>query len=174
MTVLAAFLKFYNNLTAIDIIRNLAAKLFTIMIDIKAFWFIVAVTLMCFSNIFYVGKVWSKSSSGNIRYDHYLLWTYDVFFGNWETINPEEEVLIWLKAVFVLFTILFPILVMNILIALITDSYSNAQINEKCDDSRQKLDLIIEIIESRLYILKCCRKRLKIEDTDFAVGLGDI
>ena len=103
-----------------------------------------------------MSKVWYNTYPGAQSYRDYLIYTYDVFFGNWKSIDPEESDLRALVFIFVLFTVLFPIIIMNLLIALLNESYEDTPPNA---DFGIKLDMILEIIESRMLCRRLCKKK---------------
>jgi hypothetical protein len=85
-----------------------------------------------------------------------MLHHYDVFFGNWQAIDPQESDLRALLLIFFLFTVLFPIIIMNLLIALLNESYEDTPTNA---DFGIKLDMILEIIESRMLCRRLFKKK---------------
>jgi hypothetical protein len=57
---------------------------------------------------------------------------------------PLDRNLKWLSFVFIAFAIIFPLVLFNSLIALITDIYAEHKMNEKAEDTRDKIVLVIE------------------------------
>lgn len=57
---------------------------------------------------------------------------------------PKDRNLKWLSFVFMAFAIIFPLVLFNSLIALITDIYAEHKMNEKAEDTRDKIVLVIE------------------------------
>jgi hypothetical protein len=100
--------------------------------------------------------VWYNTYPDAQSYRDYLIYTYDVFFGNWQAIDPQESDLRALVLIFVLFTVLFPIIIMNLLIALLNESYEDTPPNA---DFGIKLDMILEIIESRMLCRRLFKKK---------------
>ena len=86
-----------------------------------------------------------------------------MFFGTWEYGSPDDPALEPLMLIFVVFTILFPIIIFNLLIALITDSYTKAIKNNTSDDAKIKLEMILEVMELRIFKKKftgwCLKKK---------------
>jgi hypothetical protein len=103
-----------------------------------------------------VAKVWYNTYPDTQSYRDYLIYTFDVFFGNWQAIDLQESDLRALVLIFVLLTVLFPIIIMNLLIALLNEFYEDTPPNA---DFGIKLDMILKIIESRMLCRRLFKKK---------------
>ena len=94
LSFLFQVLKFYLNLKAMDSIRKLSNKIFTIIYEIKAFFLIVLLFLIAMTNIFYVTNFYYEQASG---WDGYLFETYYIFFGAFGDPNPQHATENWVN-----------------------------------------------------------------------------
>ena len=103
----------------------------------------------CFAVIFYLMRMWSLQEAASEGEDGaefiaYWLWTYDVAFKNWtedHQIAPADRNLIWTcRIYFLLFTMLFPLLILNMFIAILQDNYDLIRLTSKANENNYKLE----------------------------------
>ena len=154
---------------------------------------------MGFSVVFYSGRVYhnrEEQDGNNPSIWTYTLYTFDILFSNWQSMVPIDDNLRWFSIIFVIFTIYFPVIFLNVLIALVNDNYYTYKENEKAEDTRAKIMLIIELLSLQLYkqdikarfkgfYMKFCKKKkeslndtmsmkLKTADLNASTMNGDI
>lgn len=167
LALMFAFLKFYRNLNYIDSMRELASKLSPIFEGILPFMIILIVWLIAYSMIFYVSKFYDSPDTVNFQgYAWYLLYTYDILFATWETGTPPNQELLWINVLFLVFTILFPVVLFNLLVAIITDIYNDEVENYRAKNSKLKLENVLEILELRYFVVTLFFGRPKGEQAD--------
>lgn len=156
------FLKLWIDQNYINFIRAFNKNLIRVLNSIGAFFIIIILFLLCFGEIFYTSKFYLDNDYGNSYFD-YIMVTYDIFFGNWGPGTFEDPKLQWIYVIFLIFTVLFPILVFNILIAIVDDAYHKNDETLESDDCKDKITFILEVIEIRSilykFLLKCCTKK---------------
>jgi hypothetical protein len=103
--------------------RDLNSSLTTILQDIKAFVSMFTIFVMGFANVFYALNFYAgNKDEPNVWW--YFFYTYDMFYANWEWGSPVNEDILWPgNIIFIIFVILFPIIMFNLLIALVVGSY---------------------------------------------------
>lgn len=167
-------LKLYFDLNIINFMRQFSYKFFRILSDIKAFFQVIIIFLFGFNQIFYVSNFFDYIDA-DINYLEYLLRTYGIFFSQWET--PHLKNNSFTGIVFILFTILFPIIIFNILIAMVGTSYQESMQNEMDNDGKIVLNLIQSSVDKKILIndkicktlcrLWCCGRLRKTISEDF-------
>jgi len=115
--------------------------------------------ILYYTNITYVNKWYTGES-----YFNNILNSYDYAFGNFSLIDEEKD--LELKyLIHVLFSIVFAIIVTNILITKVGEAYSQVRQTRKLVQTQRKIGLIIKAID---YIqlfrvcseaLRCCKKK---------------
>lgn len=151
--------------------RDLNSSLSTILFDIKAFVSMFTIFVMGFANVFYAMDFYQgNQDKSNVWW--YFFYTYDMFYANWEWGSPPDEDLLWPgNIIFVIFVILFPIIMFNLLIALVVGSYQRHMENLLNDDNKRKMNMIIDVIEMKLILNRlrdkwCCKKAPVVESED--------
>ena len=158
--------KFYLNLAAVNQIRHLSNKIFDITYGIRAFFVIVLLFLVGFTNIFYVMDFFEGTATA---WGGYALQTYYIFFGAFSDPSPKSTNANWIYVIWGGFTVVFTIVVFNVLVALVTDKYAYLVENEKRIDNMLKLGMIIEVCQFRRTLLEgvnrfiLCRKKKNFE-----------
>ena len=155
VTQFLQFFKLFSNLKAIDSFRQFANKIVRVILSLYAFFIIVALFLLCFTNIFYVTDFYQGEDS-KPDWWLYLMYTYYIFFAAWTDPSPPSN-FEWVKFFFVVFTILFTIVVFNILIAILSDQWAELTDKNQIDDNRDILAMLSEVIEMRVWVIKNCR-----------------
>ena len=145
--------KFYFNLGVFDFIRSLSSTQIDILQAIVAYFVIVILFIIAFSNMFYISKFWNgrglETDWGKRNFGQYFMWTADVIFGNWDEGSPETDDLIWINLIFIILSFLFTIIVANVLIALVCDNFLQSIENKTSNDNKSKLKYVIEVIKIR-------------------------
>ena len=163
VTILLQTTKFYLNLKAVDFIRALSNKIFGITRKILPFFIIVVIFLLCFTNIFYVSELFYGTTSS---WFGYLMQTYYIFFAAWSQPTPRTPNMDWVISLWILFTVVFTIVIFNVLIALVTEAYEDLVSDNVRIDNQTKLAMIIETVLFRRVwdgIKRCacgCRRRV--------------
>lgn len=150
------FVKLYNNLKVLDLFRNLSNSIFIILGDIKSFLALFLIFIAAFTNIFYVESITKSISENNIQNDignsigflvylNYFFSSYEYIFGNWDDHSTPGKVPIVLVYHF-MYSFLFGIIMVNILIAIVSDSFSRVGSNEEGINTYQKIELIRDAI----------------------------
>lgn len=143
ITILLQTTKFYLNLKAVDFIRALSNKIFGITRRILPFFIIVVIFLLCFTNIFYVSELFYGTTTS---WPGYLMQTYYIFFAAWATPTPRTTDMDWVISLWILFTVVFTIVIFNVLIALVTEAYEELVSDNIRIDNQTKLAMIIETV----------------------------
>merc|ERR1712232_683228 len=81
----------------------------------------------------------------------YALQTYYIFFAAWSDPAPESTKSNWIYSLWVIFTVIFTIVIFNVLIALVTNVYSDLDDNKVAIETREKLVMIVEVCQFRVY-----------------------
>lgn len=164
IVVLFGFTKLWLQMNYIDLIRQFNSNIIRVLGSIKAFLVIVMMFVLCFAEVFFVSEFYHDNDYGT-GFGDYCMVAYDVFFANWGASSMPEEFdhLQWFYyLVFLLFTLLFPILVFNILIALVDDAYHQNDDNILSDDCREKIQMSLQVSDKKSIINKiffgCCHK----------------
>lgn len=105
-----------------------------ILSDMKGFIIIITMIILGFSLIFYE----FERDEGN--YQSYLLSTYGLLYGNYDTDNLDLSATLVL--VFILF--LLSVVLLNLLIAIMGDSYDKVQERRILTDSKERIEMILE------------------------------
>lgn len=153
-------IKFYFNLKTVDFVRDLTNKIFDIIYAINAFLFVMVIFLLCFTNVFYVNYFIAPD---NKTWLQYLLQTYYILFGAFEDPSPYAPGEGWVWSVWSIFTIIFTIVLFNLLIVLINGKYEKLVENNTRTNTREQLGLVIEVCQLRVtiqkYYLKFCLRK---------------
>lgn len=91
------------------------------------------------------------------------MWAYDYSFGGWEIRSMPDKDLSWIVIFHILFTFFFSIIMVNVLIAIVSESYAQVDQNRTAYDIKEKFDTTVEGIEMdknlfRFFRCKCFRK----------------
>lgn len=164
-TLFFAVVKLYLNFNIISLIAKLSTKLFDIIGDIFVFLCFLAIWVVIFASLFYASR-WNSSMESDVEsrtYGYYLLWTYDMQYAGWNRGEPVENALLWIYSFWIIFTIVFPIILFNLIIALLTTSYENTKQKEDSGDSQRKLESILEVMDSKQLFgkQKCIKRKQK-------------
>ena len=164
ITLCCGFQKLYNNLQTIDTFRQLTNALYEIFDKIKAFMIQFVLALIYYSNITYVSRFYNDKQilqSQNYHWLHYVLYSYDYSFGNWDSASPEDTNLQWITLIHCLYSFFFGIIMCNVLITLVSEAFMYASDNEKSIETTLKMKLIIESLEWSMLISKIDNKKRK-------------
>jgi Na+/melibiose symporter-like transporter len=87
-----------------------------------------------------------------------LLYTYYIFFAAWDSPSPISKDLQWVWGMWALVTVVFTIVMFNVLIAVIEKSYKDLVAEDALVETTEKLEMILEICELRILLYKffCC------------------
>ena len=153
ISLLLQTFKLVLNLRAIDFIRMFGSKLVRLIYSLFAFFIIVALFLLCFTNIFYITEFYyDEEDQQQNTWGRYFIQTYFIFFAAWIEPTIRSSGFYWVKILFVLFTILFTVVVFNILIAILSNVWGDLMAENQMDDNVQKLDMVNEVIEMRVWL----------------------
>ena len=149
--------KLYQELRVIDRIRFLSQNLYLILFDIQPYLFIIFFFTLCFANLFFSAKFWSErepnySTLTPGSFYLYLLYTWDMLFGNYEAGTPHDFSLYWIMAVFIFVQILMSLIIVNNLIALVGKSFDDYISNKDAHDTEDKIQMIIDAIEMKVFL----------------------
>ena len=72
--------------------------------------------------------------------------TYYIFFAAWATPTPRTTDMEWVISLWILFTVVFTIVIFNVLIALVTEAYEDLVSDNVRIDNQTKLAMIIETV----------------------------
>jgi len=156
LTLLAGTVKVYFNMNALDFMRDLSSSLQKIFYDCRWFAFMCAIFILSFANIFYVTNFYKQANCAESCPETagcdkdgpvwYLWYTYDQFFGNWNWGSPPKEDILWpITFIFVVYVFIFPVVLVNLLVSLVTGSYEEHMENLLSDDNKRKIQLIIDV-----------------------------
>merc|ERR1711975_111172 len=120
--------------------RDLNSALVSIILSIRGFVSMFVIFVVGFANVFYCLQFYYgvQAKSGPVTIYWYLFYTYDMFHGNWEWGSPPNEEVLWTgNIIFLIFVVLFPIVMFNILIALVVGSFEEHNANLLSDDNKR-------------------------------------
>ena len=111
--------------------------------------------LVCFTNIFWLTKFYSNEDRAEEDeleqgWGYYLLYTYYIFFAAWESPSPITKDLQWIWGMWALVTLVFTVVMFNVLIAVIESSYKNLVMDDPKVETMEKLEMILEICQFRI------------------------
>ena len=130
--------------------RYLVKLFFKVLYDILPFLFILFYSILAFALVFR-----SFESDQNEKFFNHLTNSYIIIIGSWDfPKNPNFDALIVLFA-----TMLNPIITLNLLIAIMGDTYNEVKENEPVADSQELLTMIVEI-ETLMYWKREINERL--------------
>lgn len=117
------------------------------------FLFVFVGTIVCFSNIFYVSRFYNENSvypeSQTRHYGLYMLWAYDYTFGNIPLATPEDVNLRWIMIFQFIYSFIYGVIMVNLLIALVNNYWEECQHNHKqrAFENLIKVQLMSEYME---------------------------
>ena len=164
--------RLYLQLAVFSDIRKFSYKLLYVISDLKAFWVFMLIPLITFSIIFYVTDFWGNDPyEGKVyMFLGYFMMTYEAMLASWDIPAMEDKPthIYSILLLFIGFTVLFTIILFNLLIAIVTNSYEDAIINEDSNDTKTVLSLNILNFEFNKihlqmfqFFKRCfCKKRL--------------
>jgi hypothetical protein len=132
--------------------RNLTASVRKVIVDIKGFGVLFCLFLFTFANIYYVTSFFSEAQAleetnaagdtvmlpNRQNYAWYILYTFNIFFGNWDYASPQIPDLFWVNFLFFALTVLFTIMMFNVLIAMVEHSYESSLESMENDDNKRQ------------------------------------
>lgn len=121
--------------------RYMINLLIEIFKDIRSFVILLFYTTFAFSIMFYANE-----ENSDLKFGDYLSSSYTINLGAFETDNYDS--LQWL--IFCLATLVNPIIMLNLLIAILGDTFSNVQDNMIVADKKELAEVILDI-ESLMY-----------------------
>mmetsp|Transcript_13166 Transcript_13166/g.15480 ORF Transcript_13166/g.15480 Transcript_13166/m.15480 type:complete len:420 (+) Transcript_13166:150-1409(+) len=148
ITIALLHLKFLGMLKTIN--KKLAT--FTLAIakitrDISWYLFILVLVVITFSQMFYALLVpadcYGKPSDGNCTPAGYMLMVYTILLGNFDLGEFKTDLSM---SLFIFFTVVVVIVLLNVLIAIISDSYDRCAHNSKALFGRSRILLVAEIV----------------------------
>lgn len=147
--IIAGFMKLNRNLEALDNFRHLSYALFKIFVDLKIYLFLGGLFIVFFSMIFYNSEFLDNDliKGHELRYYEYMLSTYEYVFGNWAYVDPNDLDMKSIILLHIVFSFVFGVVFVNILIAIVSDSFSNIQMEKRSVSTYLKLELIRDGID---------------------------
>jgi hypothetical protein len=132
--------------------RNLTASVRKVIVDIKGFGVLFGLFLFTFANIYYVTNFYNQTQAleetnaagdtvtvpSRQNYAWYILYTFNIFFGNWDYASPEIADFFWVNFLFFALTVLFTIMMFNVLIAMVEHSYESSLESMENDDNKRQ------------------------------------
>lgn len=165
VAIVSGFICLYNNLKVVSAFRKFSHALWKIMVDIKAFLVIFTLMIFVASNIFYVSKFYNQRDTypddTEATYKDYVLWSYDYIFGTWTIGTPKNRNLEWIELFHVGYSFIFGVIMVNVLIAIVTNSFQVMIDKEKPLDTLLKVSLVIDSMELQYFYQKFI-KRIRI------------
>lgn len=153
------WIKFLNYLTIFKPLRYLIKMLSEIMNDIQAFIIILFTAMLAYAQISYAlqGNIDSSDSSYK-SFTYELRFSYAFAYGE----LPSYKTTPWLEFfIFFLFSFFMPLVLLNMLVAIMGDSYARVQANAIAADCRQLAELELELDELvNLYYTKFYPEKL--------------
>lgn len=152
IALLLGFIKLYKNLEVQDEFRHLSYALFKIISDQKIYMFLAFQFITSFSMIFFVTKFNdNKEIKGHEKqYYLYTLSSYEYVFGNWESVNPDDLDARWLIILHVQFSFVFGVIFVNVLIAIVSDSFAAVQTDKRSISTFLKIELIRDAMDLKI------------------------
>jgi len=144
---LVVWLRIFNQLQVFDPVRYLIKMIMEIIIDIQSFMLILILAMVAYAHISYLTK-----EAGNVNEE--IKESYVLAFGELGN-YPDFDFLRFF--IFILFTLFVPLLLMNMLIAIMSDAYERVQANAMSADYRSMAQMLQEMEEVMNYILHVFR-----------------
>lgn len=109
-----------------------------------------------YSVITYVTRFYAKNDIYPEEHDqtflHYLLFSFDYVFGNYDPSSPEDLNLRWIIGIHIGYAFTFGIVMTNVLIAIVNEGYLISKRNSRQVDTGLKIGLVIEAIEFSMLV----------------------
>lgn len=148
-------------------LRHLIKMILEIIMDMISFMVVISVSIFVLTLLMYQSRALAQ---GDITFPEALLQMYALAIGTWDYSNYSGFTNIFF---FVIATILQPLLLLNMLIALMNDSYSRVQGERTAYDAREKVIMMYEITSASVQFIKlkgklndwiiryccCCQRR---------------
>lgn len=132
----------------IDAIRTFTYRLTKVFFDARILFFLCAVCWFGFVQIYFVYAQYQnfmEESLSDISYYDYIWNVYNIFFGNWD--NPD---LSYFTIYFFCITVLLCVVMMNVLIVVIGESFTESKAILEGIDNIVKLENILEFFNARV------------------------
>eukprot|EP00347_Sterkiella_histriomuscorum_P006093 403354093 len=154
LTIMALLLRGMSHLRIFDNLRYLINMVIEIMKDMSSFMILLIYWIFGINIVFFQLFLNKKISSAEIGEGHeegqnleYFLenlkMTYRLAFGDF---SPDEYTsLEWL--VFILSSVFIPLVLFNLIIAIMGDTYDRVQTSAKCVDLKEQANLVLEVEE---------------------------
>mmetsp|Transcript_22567 Transcript_22567/g.19560 ORF Transcript_22567/g.19560 Transcript_22567/m.19560 type:complete len:360 (+) Transcript_22567:1882-2961(+) len=128
--------------------RTLIRIMIDMFRDIKYFLLIMGMIIMGFSLIFY--QFFDDTSYGDE-----LIFVYNILYGDFDISRHSPSG----KIFFAIVSFILSVILLNFIIAIMTDSYEKVQEKNTLADTKEKVSLILEAIVMRKSFDSCCVKR---------------
>ena len=161
LSILLWYTKLLTLLRIIDQLRRFIRMIFEIIRDGASFTVVIFTYMFAFTTLMYQSRKLSDDDE-NLDFSSVALETYTFAIGNYDTSNYSGVTMPF----FIMGTILMPLILLNMLIALMGNTYNAATENAVAIDTKEKISMISEIASTviqfrKLFRLLLCRTKRK-------------
>lgn len=113
--------------------------------DMRYFILVLLITIIAFANSYFtISRANDDENEFASTYIDALLYSYEMALGNWDLGSMGEVALPYAYILFVIATLFNTIIMLNLLIAIISDTYARVQEKRDCAQYQEKARLIFE------------------------------
>ena len=161
LAIVLAYTKFLVLLRVVDQLRYLIRMLLEILKDSLSFFALTGLYIMAFTLVFHLNKTTAlESGDEQSALAQNLLDVYLLLFGDWDMANYSKTAV----GFFVLVTLLLTLILLNMIIAIMGDTFDRVQDNLTVFDLKEKLLMIQEVTavsSSASRLLGCLKRETK-------------
>jgi len=162
VTLLFHYTKWFLFFRVFDQTRKLIRICVEIIRDIRSFVMLLVFVIVGFSIMFF------QFDNGEVDYPHRLLKVYEMLYGAFETSELSDSQIFY----FVVVMAILAVILLNLLVAIMGDTYQGVQAKALLTDSKERVGLILEAIIMRRVADNFCKKRQKKERKRFTSKLS--
>ena len=173
LSLFFGLLKIQNNFIMIDHVATMSQKIPMIQFEPKFLTFMIIIFLFVFAfcSIWYAAAFYNDDTADlSNSYWYYWLWTYNMLFAGWNYASPTKDRLQWMYCLFIIFTLIFPIVLFNWLIAILSDSNEDAKDLAPSQNTLRQLILCSESMQLRTSYNKKTGKYMRVHNERQAVA----
>mmetsp|Transcript_22437 Transcript_22437/g.19368 ORF Transcript_22437/g.19368 Transcript_22437/m.19368 type:complete len:258 (-) Transcript_22437:344-1117(-) len=139
ITILLNYTKWIGYARVFDQTRRLIRIIVEIVSDMRSFIFMLLFIIFGFSIIFF------QFDDASEDYEDSLLFTYEIMFSSFNTAILNDSQIIY----FIIITMILSVVLLNMLIAIMGDTFGRVQSKALLTDSQERVSLILESIVMR-------------------------
>ena len=170
VAIILSYTKMLVLMRVIDQIRHFVRMLLEILSDSLSFFVVVLIDIVAFALAMFqarlpIDREEDETDATYIEsFGRVLLEVFVLFFGDWDTSNYSAITLPF----FVIVAVLLALIMLNMIIAIMGDTFDRVQDNLKLVDSREKLSMLREtmVMEKKIgYLLSRLHRWLRMKDS---------